>query len=514
MNDSVPKDKGPNRGSLLAALADFSDRIQTAENYAQLSKLTLATTSCLVKSSLAIISIYDLQKNRLILEENTGRKIERKSQPRIALAQNITEMLDEGWEILGPSPTDVNNFYVLYDPDLNGFYVEFRIPFFIKDHLVAVISLSKKESGTDYTVEEIDILRILANYISLVSERISDKVKSEPDVRPRPFQKITYQYVRQDDYSEILGESEAIRHIIRIIDRVARENVPVLISGESGTGKELVARAIHRKSKRSEKPLVAMNCAALPDALVESELFGHERGAFTGATGQKKGKFEFANESTLFLDEIGDMSMPTQAKLLRVLQDGTFQRVGGNQTLHSDVRLIAATNKDLIKNIESGTFRQDLYYRINVVQIEIPPLRERKQDILLLADYFFHVYNNTFGKDLSGLGHEVIEWLKEYPFPGNVRELKNIMERAVILETEEVVTLSSMPKSRTKSRPTPAIHSSSNSLLSLEDLEKRHIKAVLQETGFNKSAAARRLGIARKTLREKIDKYHIKEADQ
>jgi Nif-specific regulatory protein len=511
MNDSGHTEKGLKRESILAALADFSDRIQAAENYAQLSKLTLETITRLVKSSLALISIYDLEKNRLILEENTGAEIERKEQPRIALAQNITEMLDEGWEILGPSPTEINNFYVLYDPDLNNFYVEFRIPFFIKEELVAVISLSKKESGTDYTVEEIDILRVLANYISLVSERISEKSKSVSATRPRPFQKLTYQYVRQDDYSEILGESEAIRQIIRIIDKVAKENVPVLISGESGTGKELVARAIHRKSKRSEKPLVAMNCAALPDALVESELFGHERGAFTGATCQKKGKFEFADESTLFLDEIGDMSMTTQAKLLRVLQDGTFQRVGGNQTLHSDVRLIAATNKDLIKNIDNGTFRQDLYYRINVVQIEIPPLRERKQDVLLLAEYFFHVYNNTFNKDLVGQSSQVIDWLQEYPFPGNVRELKNVMERAVILETENVVTLSSMPKSRRKAIPTPFFQPSSNNHLSLEDLEKRHIEAVLKETGFNKSAAARQLGIARKTLREKIEKYHIKE---
>ncbi|MBN1997737.1 sigma 54-interacting transcriptional regulator, partial [candidate division KSB1 bacterium] len=195
---------------------------------------------------------------------------------------------------------------------------------------------------------------------------------------------------------DLFGDSMYMQQIQELIETVAKEDVPVLITGESGTGKELVARAIHRKSHRAKNPMVTMNCAALPDALVESELFGHEKGAFTGAFNQKKGKFEYADRSTLLLDEIGDMNLQTQAKLLRVLQDGSFQRVGGNKTLYSDVRLLTATNKNLEDAIQTGTFREDLYYRINVVRISLPPLRERGEDILSLAEYFFQYYSKLY----------------------------------------------------------------------------------------------------------------------
>ena len=310
----------------------------------------------------------------------------------------------------------------------------------------------------------------------------------------------------QDDETGLLGESPGMEYINELIEKIACKDVSILITGESGTGKELIARAIHKKSTRSLMPLVAMNCAALADNLVESELFGHEKGAFTGAYSQKKGKFEFANESTIFLDEIGDMSLQTQAKLLRVLQDGTFQRVGGNKTLHSDARLLAATNKNLLDQIEKRKFREDLFYRINVVQIEIPPLRERGDDIVLLADHFFQYYKNYYRKNLMGINSDVYNWLLNYRFPGNIRELRNIIERAVIMELGDKISIQYMPTSL--GNP-PQSFQKAESRLSLEELEKGHIRSVLEQVANNKSAAARMLGIARKTLREKIQKYNL-----
>ncbi|UCE07179.1 MAG: sigma-54-dependent Fis family transcriptional regulator, partial [bacterium] len=304
---------------------------------------------------------------------------------------------------------------------------------------------------------------------------------------------------------EMVGQSAAIQKVKFLIERVATKDVTVLITGDSGTGKELVARAIHQKSSRNNKPLVAMNCAALPENLVESELFGHEKGAFTGAHCQKKGKFEFADGGTLFLDEIGDMSLATQSKLLRVLQEGTFQRIGGNKTLTVDVRVIAASNKDLTEEICQGKFREDLYYRVNVVQINIPPLRERTEDIPLLAAYFLKKYTDFYGKNINGIADKALGRLMQYDFPGNIRELQNLIERAVIMEPGNELTLDFIPISPL----TAKIPQSQDSTGTLEQLEKEHIKRVIQQVNYNKSQAARILGIARKTLREKMQKYDL-----
>ncbi|MBN2355185.1 sigma-54-dependent Fis family transcriptional regulator, partial [candidate division KSB1 bacterium] len=221
-------------------------------------------------------------------------------------------------------------------------------------------------------------------------------------------------YQRTNAYTQFLGESAPMKRIRKIIEQIAPTDASVLITGESGTGKELAARAIHLTSIRQQKPLVIVNCAAIPDTLVESELFGHEKGAFTGALSSKKGKFEFADGSTLFLDEIGDLSPTVQAKLLRVLQDGSFQRVGGNAALQSDVRLIAATNKNLAEAIQNGEFREDLFYRINVVLIEMPPLRDRREDISPLIHYYLDYYNRIYQKSLSEICPKLIEWMMSY----------------------------------------------------------------------------------------------------
>jgi len=304
-------------------------------------------------------------------------------------------------------------------------------------------------------------------------------------------------------FENIIAKSSKMQQVIEVIKVVAKSNATVLIVGESGTGKELVARAIHSQSYRKDKPFVAISCAALPETLLESELFGHEKGAFTGAHAQRKGKFEVANRGSLFLDEIGEMSANIQVHLLRVLEEKEFTRVGGNELVKVDVRVISATNKDIKKAIASGQFREDLYYRLNVVTIELPPLRERKEDVLLLAQHFLKKFAVENQKEITDFSPEATDFLLKYEWPGNVRELENAIERAVILAKNSYIEVADLPQeSLSLAHPAPPGES-------LEEIEKNHILNVLNETGENYSRAARILGISRVTLYNKIRAYKL-----
>ena len=249
----------------------------------------------------------------------------------------------------------------------------------------------------------------------------------------------------QSAFAQVIGSSPAWQPICDMVEQVAPSRSTVLVTGESGTGKELIAQLLHRLSPRAEKPFITLNAAALPDSLVEAELFGYEKGAFTGATQRKPGRFELADGGTLFLDEIGELPLPAQAKLLRVLQQGTFERIGGTKTLSVDVRIVAATNRELMQEIEGHRFREDLYYRINVIAIPLPPLRERLEDIPLLFTHFLRKYAEQNGKDISAAQQDVIQYLSAYPWPGNVRELENVVERAVVLCRGDTIELSHLP---------------------------------------------------------------------
>lgn len=307
---------------------------------------------------------------------------------------------------------------------------------------------------------------------------------------------------------EIIGESEGMKKVYELIERVAEVDVNVLICGESGTGKELVARAIHGRSKRKDKPLIIVNCAAIPEGLLETELFGHEKGAFTGASSRRIGKFELADGGTIFLDEVGDMSMPLQAKILRVLQSRDFERVGGTRTIKVDVRVISATNRDLKEMVERGEFRKDLYYRLNVVQIDIPPLRERKEDIPLLVKHFIENFSAKIGKDIRGVSPKAMELLISYNWPGNVRELEHVVQRAMVVERGNTITEASLPPEiRDAERGAPLSELIKGSL---EEIEVKAIKRALESAEGNKSIAARILGISRKTLFNKMRKYGMK----
>ena len=320
---------------------------------------------------------------------------------------------------------------------------------------------------------------------------------------------------RREDTYEMVGQSPEMRKLDALVGQVARTTATVLITGESGTGKELLARAIHRQGPRRERPFVAVNPAAIADTLMESELFGHERGAFTGAYQRKLGRFELAQGGTLFLDEIGSLKPEMQAKLLRVLQEREMERVGGTHTVKLDVRIIAATNADLRQAVAAQTFREDLFYRLNVVRVSMPPLRARRDDIGLLADHFIRRYRQQFGKPVSGLAPEALAALSEYSWPGNVRELQNVIERCVALADGPLIRLSDLPLEFM----IPDARASANAAGAL-DLEEAHdhfeqqiVRRVLDRVDWNQSEAARLLGMHRNTLKVKMARWGLKRSE-
>ncbi len=310
----------------------------------------------------------------------------------------------------------------------------------------------------------------------------------------------------QEGYGALYGGSEKMQRVYRLIEKTAQHTYPVLILGESGTGKELVARSIHDKGPRSGDPFVPVDCSALAPSLIESELFGHVRGAFTGASSAKQGLMESASGGTLFLDEIGNLPVDLQAKLLRAIQEKEIKPVGANMRVRTDARIIAATNRDLEDGIREGNFRQDLYFRLNVVQIRIPPLRDRREDIPTLVDHFLHKFASETGgpKQIAG---EAMERLKKYPWPGNVRELENAMERAMALSSGPVLHVADLPSNLQHLDHTAALN---DGVLSMEEVERRAIYRAVQEAGGDKLAAAKLLGIGKTTLYRKLKEYESK----
>jgi two-component system nitrogen regulation response regulator NtrX len=311
-----------------------------------------------------------------------------------------------------------------------------------------------------------------------------------------------------------MGRSKAMKAVFRAIGAVADSPATVLLQGESGTGKELVARAIHRASKRAAGPFVEVNCAAIPQELIESELFGHEKGSFTGATGMKRGKFELAHDGTIFLDEIADMSLATQAKVLRVLEGQEFQRVGGTKTLKADVRVVAASNKNLPDEIRKGAFREDLYYRLNVIPLDVPPLRERTDDIPRLVRHFLQEFSNEYGQKPKAIEDEALALFVRYPWPGNVRELRNFIERLIIMVPGPVLTVRDVPPPVSgpqqagrpqgdggSARPRPQLATLKDARA---EFEREFIAQKLRENGGNVSKTADAIGVERSNLHRKI----------
>jgi two-component system NtrC family response regulator len=313
-------------------------------------------------------------------------------------------------------------------------------------------------------------------------------------------------------FDEIVSTSHAMEEVLSMAGRVAASSATVLLRGESGTGKELIAKAIHFHSPRANAPLIKVNCAALPETLLESELFGHEKGAFTGATTRRIGRFEAADRGTLFLDEIGELTPGMQVKLLRVLQEREFERLGGNETIKVDVRVIAATNRDIEKAMKEGAFREDLYYRLNVVSVVIPPLRERKEDVPALLDFFIKKYNAENKKNITGISAETRDLLMRYGYPGNVRELENIIERAVVLSKKGIITTADLPihvrtSASEEELSAETLQGSLNE--TLETIERSILLEALKASGGVQTRAAEKLGISERVLRYKLKKYKL-----
>ncbi len=352
---------------------------------------------------------------------------------------------------------------------------------------------------------DVDLLRMK------VREKIESRQLRQENVQLKRSLGLSHQF------ANIIGRSESMLEIFKMIDTVARTNSTILLTGESGTGKGVVAQAIHHHSLRRDRPMVALNCGALPEALLESELFGHMRGAFTGAESNKKGLLEAAERGTVFLDEIGEMSAVLQVKLLRVLQERRFRRVGGLEELSADIRVIAATNTDLARAVADGRFREDLYYRINVIPIALPALRDRREDIPLLAEHFLEKYTEQMGKTVTGISREAMQLLEQYDWPGNIRELENVMERAVALETTPTVLVESLPATVRSDRGRPAavaIDGLPDAGFDLEahvkEIERGYIAEALKRAGGVQVRAAELLGMSFRSFRYYVKKYNLR----
>jgi len=384
---------------------------------------------------------------------------------------------------------------------MDGMEMHRRIRALNKDTIVIIMTAfasvdtavqALKDGAYDYITKPFDpddlshLIRNAANQISLRAENEALKRKVST----------------LEDIDDLVGQSEAIRKVLKQVESVAQSNSSVIITGESGTGKELVARAIHSNSPRKYFPLISVHCGALTESLLESELFGHEKGAFTGATFNRKGRFEMADGGTIFLDEIATISSKMQVELLRVLETKSFVRVGGNKEISSDFRVICATNRDLKSMVKSGNFREDLYYRLNVVNIAIPPLRERTEDIPLLVNHFIQKYCTSMSRDMITIEPAALKHLENFEFPGNVRELENMIERAIVIGNGKEIRLRDLPMGK---------EAMNSSVESLDELEKRHVEMILNKYAWNVSRSAKALNVDRVTLYNKIRKYNLKQ---
>ena len=432
----------------------------------------------------------------------------------VLLAENGRTAID----LLGQQPVDL----VISDikmPDLSGVDV-LRAAKKIDQDILGIMITAFASTETAVEAMRLGACDYLSKPfdIDLLKMKVREKIENRQLKQENVLLKRTLGLSHQ--FSNIIGRSEAMLEVFKMIETIARTNSTILLTGESGTGKGLVAQAIHFNSLRRDKPMVSLNCGALPENLLESELFGHMRGSFTGADANKKGLLEVAERGTVFLDEIGEMSAVMQVKLLRVLQERKFRRVGGLEELQADIRVIAATNQDLAKAIAEGRFREDLYYRINVIPISLPPLRERREDIPLIAEHFMAKYGEQMEKEITGISHEAMDLLVHHDWPGNIRELENVMERAVALEATPVILSDSLPANIRGDSPRASTASAApvdgfpESGFDLEahvkEIERGYISEALKRAGGVQVKAAELLGMSFRSFRYYVKKYNLR----
>ncbi|PMP61497.1 MAG: nif-specific transcriptional activator NifA [Caldimicrobium thiodismutans] len=460
------------------------------------------------------ITLLDKDTGELKIEVAYGLTPEQIAKGRYKIGEGIVGRVVEKGEPMvvpdiGKEPLFLNRTGARIEKDNISFLC---VPIKFKDEILGVLSVDRIFDETISFEEDLRVLEIVATLISqalkLYQAFYEERARRE---------ELEYELKERYAFKNIIYASPEMKEVIKIALKIAPTKATVLLRGESGTGKELLARAIHYASPRANKPFIAINCAAIPETLLEAELFGYEKGAFTGAFTSKKGKFELADGGTLFLDEIGDLPLSLQAKLLRVLQEQTFEKLGGTKLIKVDVRIIAATHRNLEEMVERGEFREDLYWRLNVIPIFIPPLRERKKDIPLLVNHFIKKFNEIYGKNIK-IKPEALEVLLDYPFPGNIRELENLIERLVLLtegewiEGESVKKILKIKKSLLKedkllTPPREDFFKKEGLLKEIERIERERILKVLEECNFNQTKAAKILGLTRRQLSYRLQKY-------
>ncbi|MBW1997496.1 MAG: sigma 54-interacting transcriptional regulator [Deltaproteobacteria bacterium] len=491
--------------SPIALLKEISTWVSSILDPDELLELIIDTATRMMNAKASSLLLVDEKTKKLYYKVATGEKRDELGKFGVDLGSGIAgHVAERGEPLLIP---DVSK-----DPrwrrDINesiGFETRSIacVPMKVNGKVIGVVEIIDKEDGSPITDQDMAALTSFADLASMAvanAQRIEEFKRENIDLREELAAK-----------HQIIGESNSLKKVISDALKVANSKTSTLILGESGAGKELLARLIHRAGPRRSKPMIVINCAALPETLLEAELFGHEKGAFTGAVTKKIGKFELADGGSIFLDEIGEMSTGMQAKLLQVLQEGIFYRVGGNTPITVDVRVISATNRDIEKDVKEGRFREDLYYRLNVVQIRMPPLRERKEDVPILANYFLNLFKEEKGVKELKISEAALRKMVEYDWPGNVRELRNAIERAVVMGDDREILPEDLPISAQE-----MTHQGLEVGLTLKEaidrFKKEFILLNLKHTGGNRSKAAKIMGIQRTYLSRLISKYNLDRA--
>jgi Nif-specific regulatory protein len=489
----------------LSALVEASAAINSSLDLQSTLQTVAQMASTVMEAEASSVLLYYPQRNLLIFKAATGNRAEQLIGECFDATVGIAgRVLRTGEPALVSDVSQDDSFFKGID-DKSHFTTRQMVaaPLIHKGRTIGVVEVINKSAPGRFTADDLELLRVFANLAA----------SGAANAQAHEQLKIEYQGLRatMDSRPNIVGHSSALKEVLDLCARVAGSNATVLLLGETGTGKEVLSRHIHNNSPRKERPFVAINCAALPETLLESELFGHEKGSFTGAVAQKVGRFELANGGTLFLDEIGDISHSTQIKLLRVLQEREFVRVGGTKTVECDVRIIAATNRDLQKAMKEGTFREDLFYRLNVFPIRTPPLRERREDIPLLVEHFVRLSSVQLNVPVPQVTEEALAMLASYNWPGNIRELQNVVERAVLLSDGLTIGAAQMP--REVAGDTSEAQPPGKADAGLWGYEKALIIKALKEAGWNQTKAAKALGISRDNLRYRLKKYEIERPD-
>lgn len=492
----------------LTALFEVSKVLSSSFDLEDNLARALKILSDLLEMNRGTITLFDPESSELRIAVAHGLTKEQIARGKYRIGEGIVgRVVETGLPMvipdIGKEPLFLNRTKARIKKDNISFLC---VPIKIKDEILGVLSVDRLFDETISFEEDMRVLNIVSTLVgqAIKLHRIFTDEKNKRE-------ELALQLKGRFGFSGIVSISERMQDIIRTCLKVSKSKATVLLRGESGTGKELIARAIHLESPRAKGPFIAVNCAAIPENLLEAELFGYERGAFTGAITRKPGRFELADGGTLFLDEVGDMSPSLQTKLLRVLQEHSFERLGGTKSVKVDVRIIAATNRDLEGMVRVGTFREDLYWRLNVVPVFIPPLRERKEDIPVLIDYFLKRFKKEYRKDLS-LHPETIQRLINYPWPGNVRELENTIERLVILSENPLLRSEDLPPHIRENGIAEISQFSDNMSLSkvIEEIEKTRILEALKISQNNQTKAARILGLTQRQIGYKIRKYGIR----